>query len=177
MMDINLFLPIFYLVLFSLLCTLMLVFTSLYAYTLIDGVIYDCRGNRKSRERIKKLTKKADTDRIARVELERIKRKFERRKKRNKIDTVKGFALLALFMTVLILSFSFTVVPISIDLIHKDYVLYEGEIVVHDGRPRYAMIELEDGTMLKGNSIFLRNDTYGTLIYTKRSKLIIAAEK
>ncbi|MBE6636132.1 MAG: hypothetical protein E7617_08085 [Ruminococcaceae bacterium] len=173
--DISMFLPVAYLILFSLLCGAMLLMTCLWIYSVISGIRWSTASQKKNKARLKRLEERAKTDAHAASELEKLRKKTERRRKRNRPELMRDISLSALFVAVLVMSLSFTVIPLSIDLIKQDHIYYEGEISVWDGVMRYAYIELEDGMVLKGNSIFTRSDTHGTLVYTRRSKLIVGA--
>ena len=61
------------------------------------------------------------------------------------------------------------VIPGWTDYAEKDYVVYTGEISVH-GQMRHSYIELEDGTTVWGRGDFDAEDTYGTVVYSKRTK-------
>lgn len=67
---------------------------------------------------------------------------------------------------------SLGIVPNLTDYVRKDYVVYTGEIeVCIQGKSSY--IELEDGTVVRGRGDFDSDDTYGTVVYSKRSKLFL----
>lgn len=64
------------------------------------------------------------------------------------------------------------VIPGWTDYIRKDYVVYTGEITVYNQMKR-SRIELEDGTTIWGRGDFNEEDTYGTVVYSRRTKLFL----
>ena len=61
------------------------------------------------------------------------------------------------------------IIPGWTDYIRKDYVVYKGEITVYQ-QMRSSRIELEDGTVVWGIGDFDEHDTYGTVVYSRRTK-------
>ena len=70
-------------------------------------------------------------------------------------------------MAIVILAWG--VIPGWTDYVKKDYVVYKGEITVYQ-QTRRSRIELEDGTTVWGTGNFDQEDTYGTVIYSRRTK-------
>jgi len=136
------------------------------------------RTNKKENKRIQKLKEQAATDEKARGKLEKLQRKRERKKTRDKPKLIReiAFLLLPLGLGILLL---YAAVPTLIDYIKKDYVVYSGNFTVeisYNGRFISEEITLEDGTTLEGTAGLHGDDTCGTVIYAKRSKMALGAK-
>ena len=126
--------------------------------------------NPKERQHLRKLKEKAQTDETARRQLEKIERKNKRRRQRNKDNIITDIIIIwsaTVCLAVAILAWG--VIPGWTDYIRKDYVVYTGEITVHNQMKR-SRIELEDGTTIWGRGDFNEEDTYGTVVYSRRTK-------
>ena len=132
--------------------------------------------NKKTIQRIKELRKKAVTDEQAAKQLAKMERKIKRRRKKN-----RGDLIFYVFLFAMVIGFELFIVvgriaPLVTDHIVKDYVVYTGEIKVCDKFNR-PYIELEDGTIVRGGTELTEEDTYGTVVYAKRSKIALGGEK
>ena len=128
---------------------------------------------KKDREHIKNLKRLADANnKSAKKELERIERRKKRqlqgKKKKIIAEVIINVAIIGLAFSILFL----TVIPCALDLTKKDYVVYTGEVEAYRVG-RYDRLRLDDGTLLYGDGDFDANDTYGTVIYAKRSKRVL----
>ena len=128
---------------------------------------------KKDREHIKNLKRLADANnKSAKKELERIERRKKRQLKRKKesiiAEVIINAAIIGLAFAILFL----TVIPCALDLTKKDYVVYTGEVDVYRVGRSYRL-RLSDGTLLYGDGDFDANDTYGTVVYAKRSKQVL----
>ena len=126
----------------------------------------------KERQRIKKLKEKAASDELAKKQLEKIERRNKRRRKRNKKDIVADTVIWCLSICFAVAILALCVIPGWTDYIVKDYIVYTGEITVYNQWNR-SRIELDDGTTIWGRGDFAEEDTYGTVIYSRRTKLFI----
>ena len=68
------------------------------------------------------------------------------------------------------------IAPLVTDYIVKDYVVYTGEIEVCNKFNR-PYIELEDGTIVRGGTVLTEEDSYGTVVYSKRSEIALGGKK
>ena len=132
--------------------------------------------DKKAIQRIKKLRTKAETDEQAAKQLAKMERKIKRRRKKNKSDLIYYVFLFAMVIGVELFIIIGGIAPLVTDHIVKDYVVYTGEIKVCDNFKR-PYIELEDGTIVRGGTKLTEEDTYGTVIYAKRSKIALGGEK
>ena len=132
--------------------------------------------DKKAIQKIKKLRTKAETDEQAAKQLTKMERKIKRQRKKN-----RGDLIFYVFLFAMVIGFELFIVvggiaPLVTDHIVKDYVVYTGEIKVCDNFNR-PYIELEDGTIVRGGTELTEEDTYGTVIYAKRSKIALGGEK
>ena len=132
--------------------------------------------DKKSAQRMKMLREKASTDEQAAKQLAKMERKIKRRRKKNRSDLI-----FYVFLFAMVIGFELFIViggiaPLVTDHIVKDYVVYTGEIKVCDNFKR-PYIELEDGTIVRGGTVLSEEDTYGTVVYAKRSKIAIGGKK
>lgn len=132
--------------------------------------------DKKAILKIKKLRTKAETDEQAAKQLTKMERKIKRQRKKN-----RGDLIFYVFLFAMVIGFELFIVvggiaPLVTDHIVKDYVVYTGEIKVCDNFNR-PYIELEDGTIVRGGTELTEEDTYGTVIYAKRSKIALGGEK
>ena len=132
--------------------------------------------DQKSLQRMKKLRAKAEIDEQAAKQLAKMERKKKRQKKKN-----RGNIIYYIFLFSLVVGFELFIIiggiaPLVTDHVVKDYVVYTGEIKVCDNFRR-PYIELEDGTIVRGGTELTEEDSYGTVIYAKRSKIALGGEK
>lgn len=138
-------------------------------YTLFGG------RDKKAAQNRKNLEQRAKTDAVALARLEKIKRKTERKKKRNHNEQLWEIGFLSTTIVVVLLTIYIGIVQPVTDYIYKDYVVYTGEISVYR-YAKHSRIILEDGTSVWGHGGLTEEDTYGTVIYTKRSKFVLGGK-
>jgi len=125
--------------------------------------------NPKEKEHLRKLKEKAQSDELAKKQLEKIERKNKRRRKREKENIITDAIIWSISVCLAIVILAWGVIPGWTDYVKKDYVVYKGEITVYQ-QTRRSRIELEDGTTVWGIGNFDQEDTYGTVIYSRRTK-------
>ena len=132
--------------------------------------------DQKSLQRMKKLRAKAEIDEQAAKQLAKMERKKKRQKKKNRGNIIYYIFLFSLVVGFELFIIIGGIVPLLTDHVVKDYVVYTGEIKVCDNFKR-PYIELEDGTIVRGGTELTEEDSYGTVIYAKRSKIALGGEK
>ena len=125
--------------------------------------------NPKEKEHLRKLKEKAQNDESAKKQLEKIERKNKRRRKREKENIITDIIIWSISACLAIVILAWGVIPGWTDYIRKDYVVYKGEFTVYQ-QTRRSRIELEDGTTIWGIGDFDEEDTYGTVVYSRRTK-------
>ena len=125
--------------------------------------------NPKEKEHLRKLKEKAQSDEFAKKQLEKIERKNKRRRKREKENIITDAIIWSISVCLAIVILAWGVIPGWTDYVKKDHVVYKGEITVCQ-KIRRSYIELEDGTVIWGIGNFDQEDTYGTVIYSRRTK-------
>ncbi|MBQ3003043.1 MAG: hypothetical protein IJD82_04870 [Clostridia bacterium] len=140
-----------------------------WVYTLL------CGRNKKDKERIERLKAKAPDDETAAKVLAKLERKRKRRRERNRASLVYEIVLFVLVACVAVASLVLFVIPGITDYVCKDYVVYTGSFEVR-GTMRRSRIVLEDGTTLSGDAGFENGKAYGTVVYAKRTKLVLGGE-
>ena len=125
--------------------------------------------NPKEKEHLRKLKEKAQNDESAKKQLEKIERKNKRRRKREKENIITDIIIWSISACLAIVILAWGVIPGWADYIRKDYVVYKGEFTVYQ-QIRRSRIELEDGTTIWGIGDFDEEDTYGTVVYSRRTK-------
>ena len=128
--------------------------------------------NPKEKDRLLKLKEKAKNDELAKKQLKKIERKNKRRRMREKENIIADVFIWGLSICVAAVILAWAVIPGWADYVSKDYVVYTGEITVYNQMKR-SRIELEDGTTVWGRGDFDEGDKYGTVIYSKRTKLFL----
>ena len=131
--------------------------------------------NPKEKERLKKLRKKAQSDENAKKQLEKIERKNKRRRQRNKDNIITDVVIFSITVCFAVVILAWAIIPGWLDYAKKDYVVYSGEITVYEQMKR-SRIELEDGTTIRGRGDFNEEDTYGTVVYSKRTKQFLGGK-
>ncbi len=154
--------------------TLILVF--LIVMCVIAFLVYRNRENPKSKERRIRLKSKAQTDPDAQKQYEKLERK---RKKRNKDDIADKLLVFSLLTILIVINLFAAVIPGWVDYIKKDYIVYGGDTTVEYEVRRYirsSTITLEVGTVLSG--VFcLDEGTHGnTIVYSRRTKIVVGIE-
>ena len=162
-------LPVMYII-YILLAVALLVAALFLLYQILSG------RDKKSAQRMKMLREKASTDEQAAKQFEKMERKIKRRRKKNRGDLIYYIFLFAMVIGFELFIVIGGIAPLVTDHIVKDYVMYTGEIKVCDNFKR-PYIELEDGTIVRGGTILLEEDTYGTVVYAKRSKIALGGKK
>ena len=153
-------------ILFSILLLVLLIAFGFWLYTMKR------MKNPKERQRIRNLKAKSRNDETAKKQLEKIERRNKRRRKRDMEGVIVNVLIWCFLIGFTVADLSLGIVPSLTDYIRKDYVIYTGDIeVCIQGKRSY--IELEDGTVVKGRGDFDSDDTYGTIVYSKRSKLFL----
>ena len=132
--------------------------------------------DQKSLQRMKKLRAKAEIDEQAAKQLAKMERKKKIQKKKNRGNIIYYIFLFSLVVGFELFIIIGGIVPLLTDHVVKDYVVYTGEIKVCDNFKR-PYIELEDGTIVRGGTELTEEDSYGTVIYAKRSKIALGGEK
>ena len=125
--------------------------------------------NPKEKEHLRRLKEKAQSDDFAKKQLEKIKRKNKRRRKRERKNIVTDVFIWSISVCVGVAILVWGIIPGWTDYIRKDYVVYTGEITVYQ-QMKNSRIELEDGTVVWGIGDFDEHDTYGTVVYSRRTK-------
>ena len=125
--------------------------------------------NPKAKERLRKLKEKAQSDELAKKQLEKIKRRNKHRRKREKENIITDVIIWSISACLAVLILAWGIIPGWTDYAKKDYIVYKGEITVYQ-QNRRSRIELEDGTVVWGIGDFDENDTYGTVVYSRRTK-------
>lgn len=158
------------------------IFTFLFVIAMVAAVYFLCdllrdrNGKSKENDRIKNLKERAASDELAKRLLEKAERKNKRKRKRNRGNVFSYIAIWMLLISVLIGTLCYGVIPMWTDYIKKDYVIYTGEITVHIYSGR-SYIELDDGTHLYWRADFTEEDTYGTVVYSKRCKVVLGGHR
>lgn len=140
--------------------------------------VYTLSGTRnpKEKEHLRRLKERANDDELAKRQLERLERKKRRRRKRDKDGVVANAFVIVLCVCIFVAILSLGVLPCWCDYAKKDYVVYTGEIEVLEQMKRSRII-LDDGTVVWGIGDFVEEDTYGTVVYSRRSKDFLGGEK
>ena len=125
--------------------------------------------NPKEKEHLRRLKEKAQSDDFAKKQLEKIKRKNKRRRKRERKNIVTDVFIWSISVCVSVAILVWGIIPGWTDYIRKDYVVYTGEITVYQ-QMKNSRIELDNGTVIWGTGDFNEHDTYGTVVYSRRTK-------
>ena len=129
----------------------------------------------KSKARLRRLREKASTDEIAQKQLAKMERKQQRRKQRNRKEFAADIVILAIGFGITCALLFTQVIPGWTDYVQKDYAVYTGGFeIIQMGK--HHGIELPDGTALTGIGDFDYDDTYGTVVYAKRSKITLGSQ-
>ena len=136
----------------------------------------DIRSKDNTKNFFYELEARAETDERAKKRLEKLKRKDRKKQKEKRADRIFFSILLLLCVGIMVFSLVVGVIPGWTDYVKKDYVVYEGTIEVHRSG-KHTYIKLEDGTEIYGSSGFSYDDKYGTVVYSKRSKITLGGQK
>ena len=155
-----------------------ILFTVLFALLLAAAFIWMALSlsmkNKKDRQHVRNLKRRAKNDDVAKKQLEKIKRKNKRRRYGHKGRVVVEIVCWMLFIAFAAVLLLWCVIPGWMDFIKKDYVVYTGGIKVV-GSLRQSHVELEDGTVVWGRGVLNADDTHGTVVFAKRSKMLLGA--
>lgn len=132
--------------------------------------------DRRKRQHLHRLKERAKTDETARLRLEKQERKQKARQKRNRRNNLYDIFILILCGGLCLALLLLTVIPGWTDYCRKDYVVYSGEFSVY-AMPRHSRIRLPDGTTIWGRGYFDTEDTDGTLVYARRSKILMGIQE
>ena len=128
--------------------------------------------NPKEKEHLRKLKEKAQSDELAKKQLEKLERRNKRRHKRERKNIITDVFIWSISICVGVAILVWGIIPGWTDYVKKDHVVYKGEITVYQ-QIRRSRIELEDGTVVWGIGDFDEHDTYGTVVYSRRTKLFL----
>ena len=150
---------------------LLIVFIAALAVYFIFIRNFSTTSTKKESERIKRLEKDAKENSALKKQLDKLKRKRANRNKRagNSIWLDVIVSVLASFC--IFLNLFCCVIPGWTDYALKDYVVYTGSYESTYTSKSYYTI-LPDGTQITGGR-FNRGTNYGTVIYAKRSLILI----
>ena len=136
---------------------------------------------KKEAKRIKRLEKDAQDNPELQKQLNKLKRKRSNRNKRDGNGIWLDIFVSVLASALILINLFGYVVPGWTDYTLKDYVVYTGTYetsssntggykIVYSGKQLYTI--LPDGTQIMGGS-FNSGNNYGTVIYSKRSLILI----
>ena len=125
--------------------------------------------NPKEKEHLRRLKEKAQSDELAKKQFEKLKRRNKRRRRRERKNIVTDVFIWSISVCVGVAILVWGIIPGWTDYIRKDYVVYTGEITVYQ-QMKYSRIELDNGTVIWGIGDFDEHDTYGTVVYSRRTK-------
>lgn len=124
---------------------------------------------KNERAHLKKLKEKAQTDELAKKRLQKIERKSRRQCERRRSDRFFEAFIMGISVCLAVTILFWAVIPAWTDYARKDYAVYTGEIKVNS-QTRNPYIKLGDGTTVWGRGDFDTDDTYGTVVYSRRTK-------
>ena len=125
--------------------------------------------NPKEKEHLRRLKEKAQSDELAKKQFEKLERRNKRRRRRERKNIVTDVFIWSISVCVGVAILVWGIIPGWTDYIRKDYVVYTGEITVYQ-QMKYSRIELDNGTVSWGTGDFNEHDTYGTVVYSRRTK-------
>ncbi len=131
--------------------------------------------NPKEEARIKKLKSLAETDTYAAKQLRKLERKKKHRKNRDRDLRTEAIFVNVLIIVLFFITLFYITIPTWKDYTIKDYVVYEGEFEVFRSQ-RCSRIKLKDGTIIWGSAGFDYGEHEGTLVYAKRSEVVLGGE-
>ena len=121
---------------------------------------------------VKRLKERAETDAFAKKRLAKIERRQKRERRNVRADRILFCLSVGLCLVILVCA----VVPTWTDFLRKDYVVYTGEVTVVYVHKNSRVI-LADGTTVWGIGDLEEGDTYGTVVYSHRSKQLLSGQK
>ena len=125
--------------------------------------------NPKEKEHLRRLKEKAQSDELAKKQFEKLERRNKRRRRRERKNIVTDVFIWSISVCVSVAILVWGIIPGWTDYIRKDYVVYTGEITVYQ-QMKNSRIELDNGTVIWGRGDFNEHDTYGTVVYSRRTK-------
>ena len=125
--------------------------------------------NPKEKEHLRRLKEKAQSDELAKKQFEKLERRNKRRRRRERKNIVTDVFIWSISVCVGVAILVWGIIPGWTDYIRKDYVVYTGEITVYQ-QMKYSRIELDNGTVIWGTGDFNEHNTYGTVVYSRRTK-------
>ena len=150
-------------IIFTILFIALMVAVGFWAYTSLT------LKNPKEKEHLRRLKEKAQSDELAKKQLEKLERRNKRRRRRERKNIVTDVFIWSISVCVSVAILVWGIIPGWTDYIRKDYVVYTGEITVYQ-QMKYSRIELDNGTVIWGTGDFNEHDTYGTVVYSRRTK-------
>ena len=124
--------------------------------------------NPKEKEHLRRLKEKAQSDELAKKQFEKLECRNKRRRRRERKNIVTDVFIWSISVCVGVAILVWGIIPGWTDYIRKDYVVYKGEISVYQ-QMKNPRIELDNGTVIWGIGDFNEHDTYGTVVYSKRT--------
>lgn len=133
--------------------------------------------NKKMKDRIKRLKAMAKIDTDANRQLERLERK---RKKQRNHGMLEKVLILSLLLALILINLFVAVIPGWMDYVKKDYIVYGGDLDLEYTVHRYiksSTITLDDGTVLSGIFGLDEGKHNETIVYSKRTKIVLWIDK
>ena len=156
-----------------------IIYTVLLLAVLGSMLLLSCsyeKPNPKETARYKKLQAMAKSDVSAQKQLNRMERKLKNRRKHTRGEHVTATVVCTLAICWILTTLFIAVIPGWTDYIVKDYVIYEGNFRVEHPSQRISYTYLADGTKLWGCGGLPEGSENGTVVYSKRTRLVLGAE-
>ena len=150
-------------IIFTILFIALMVAVGFWAYTSLT------LKNPKEKEHLRRLKEKAQSDELAKKQFEKLERRNKRRRKRERKNIITDVFIWNISVCVGVAILVWGIIPGWTDYIRKDYVVYKGEITVYQ-QMKNSRIELDNGTVIWGIGDFNEYDTYGNVVYSRRTK-------
>ena len=152
---------IVHIIIFTMLFIGLMVAVGFWAYTSLT------LKNPKEKEHLRRLKEKAQSDELAKKQFEKLERRNKRRRRQEK-NIITDVFIWSISVCVGVAILVWGIIPGWTDYIRKDYVVYKGEITVYQ-QMKNSRIELDNGTVVWGIGDFNEHDTYGTVVYSRRT--------
>ena len=152
-----------YSIIFTIMFIALMVAVGFWAYTSLT------LKNPKEKEHLRRLKEKAQSDELAKKQFEKLERRNKRRRKRERKNIITDVFIWNISVCVGVAILVWGIIPGWTDYIRKDYVVYKGEITVYQ-QMKNSRIELDNGTVIWGIGDFNEYDTYGNVVYSRRTK-------
>ena len=150
-------------IIFTILFIALMVAVGFWAYTSLT------LKNPKEKEHLRRLKEKAQSDELAKKQFEKLERRNKRRRRQEKKNIITDVFIWSISVCVGVAILVWGIIPGWTDYIRKDYVVYKGEITVYQ-QMKNSRIELDNGTVIWGIGDFNEYDTYGNVVYSRRTK-------